>query len=224
MRRRWRSRGQPDHPSTVQLSLTGLALLAFEHGDYRQAALLLTESLTITGEGGLQWGLLNDLWSVAELAQTIEAACVRRPIAWRPRRTPRAHGLAALARQRAEYDQLLAALRASMGEDAFTAAWTAGQAMPRADAIALARDVLANIAASDILATAMTEAADSSGLSPRELDVLRLIVEGKTDREIAVDLFISHHTVSRHVSHILGKLGVESRTAATAYAVRHHLL
>jgi DNA-binding NarL/FixJ family response regulator len=60
-------------------------------------------------------------------------------------------------------------------------------------------------------------------LSPRELDVLRLIVEGKSDREIAEELFISHHTVSRHVSNILGKMGVESRTAAAATAVRDGL-
>ncbi len=55
------------------------------------------------------------------------------------------------------------------------------------------------------------------------MDVLRLLVEGKSDREIAADLFISHHTVMRHVSNILGKLGVESRTAAATYAVRHNL-
>ncbi|HUG15888.1 MAG TPA: AAA family ATPase [Thermomicrobiales bacterium] len=62
-----------------------------------------------------------------------------------------------------------------------------------------------------------------AGLSPREIEVLRLIVEGKTDREIGAELFISHHTVARHVSSILGKLGVESRTAAATWAVRHDL-
>jgi DNA-binding CsgD family transcriptional regulator/tetratricopeptide (TPR) repeat protein len=62
------------------------------------------------------------------------------------------------------------------------------------------------------------------GLTPRELDVLRLLVDGKTDREIAVDLFISHHTVMNHVSNILGKLEVDSRTAAATFAVRHELV
>jgi DNA-binding CsgD family transcriptional regulator len=57
-------------------------------------------------------------------------------------------------------------------------------------------------------------------LSPREMDVLRLIAQGKTDREIADELFISRHTVMRHVSHILAKLEVESRSAAAASAVR----
>jgi ATP/maltotriose-dependent transcriptional regulator MalT len=58
------------------------------------------------------------------------------------------------------------------------------------------------------------------GLTPRELEVLRLLSQGMSDREIADHLFISHHTVMRHVSHILGKLDVESRTAAVAKAVR----
>jgi DNA-binding CsgD family transcriptional regulator/tetratricopeptide (TPR) repeat protein len=62
------------------------------------------------------------------------------------------------------------------------------------------------------------------GLTRREIDVLRLIVLGKTDREIGADLFISHHTVMRHVSNILGKLEADSRTAAAAYALRHDLV
>jgi DNA-binding CsgD family transcriptional regulator len=61
-------------------------------------------------------------------------------------------------------------------------------------------------------------------LTPRELEVLRLLAEGKSDREIAEALFISHHTVMNHVSRILGKLDVGSRTAAAAYALRHDLV
>jgi DNA-binding CsgD family transcriptional regulator/energy-coupling factor transporter ATP-binding protein EcfA2 len=62
------------------------------------------------------------------------------------------------------------------------------------------------------------------GLSPRELDVLRLLVEGKSDREIAAALFISPRTVMRHVSSILTKLDVPSRTAAAALALRQRLV
>jgi DNA-binding NarL/FixJ family response regulator len=58
------------------------------------------------------------------------------------------------------------------------------------------------------------------GLSPREIEVLRLLVDGQTDREIAMTLFISHRTVMRHVTGILNKLGVSSRTAAATRAVR----
>lgn len=62
------------------------------------------------------------------------------------------------------------------------------------------------------------------GLSARELDVLRLIVAGRTDREIAGELFISPRTVGSHVSSILGKLDSGSRTEATARAVRDGLV
>lgn len=58
-----------------------------------------------------------------------------------------------------------------------------------------------------------------SGLTRREIDVLRLLAEGHSNRKIADELFISHHTVMRHVSNILSKLGVESRTAAARAAV-----
>jgi len=63
----------------------------------------------------------------------------------------------------------------------------------------------------------------AGGLSPREVQVLRLLATGKTNRAIAGELFISEKTVARHVSNIFTKLGLSSRAAATAYAYRHHL-
>ena len=65
---------------------------------------------------------------------------------------------------------------------------------------------------------------DPYGLSPRERDVLALLVEGRTNREIGTTLFISEKTASSHVTHILDKLGVASRGAAAALAVRGGLV
>ena len=65
---------------------------------------------------------------------------------------------------------------------------------------------------------------DTHGLSERELEVLRLVAAGKTNREIAAALVVSQHTVARHVQNIFGKLGVSSRTAATAFAFEHELV
>jgi DNA-binding NarL/FixJ family response regulator len=62
------------------------------------------------------------------------------------------------------------------------------------------------------------------GLSARELEVLRLLAAGKTNREIAATLIISEHTVSRHVQNIFHKLDVSSRAAATAFAFEHSLV
>jgi ATP/maltotriose-dependent transcriptional regulator MalT len=62
------------------------------------------------------------------------------------------------------------------------------------------------------------------GLTGREVQVLRLVASGKTNQAIAVDLVISQKTVARHLSNIFTKLGISSRTAATAYAYEHDLL
>ena len=61
-------------------------------------------------------------------------------------------------------------------------------------------------------------------LTDRELEVLRLVAAGRSNREIAAELVISPHTVSRHVQNIFLKLGLSSRAAATAYAYEHHLV
>lgn len=64
----------------------------------------------------------------------------------------------------------------------------------------------------------------SYGLTPRELQVLRLVASGKTNRAIAAELFLSEKTVDRHVSNIFDKLDVTSRAAATAFAYEHALV
>ncbi len=66
--------------------------------------------------------------------------------------------------------------------------------------------------------------AGGSGLTARELEVLRLAARGRSNREIAAELVISEHTVARHLQNIFAKLGTSSRTAASAYAFEHGLL
>ncbi len=65
---------------------------------------------------------------------------------------------------------------------------------------------------------------EAGGLSAREVEVLRLIASGRSNRAIAEDLVLSEKTVARHVSNIFAKLGVASRAAATAYAFEHDLV
>jgi DNA-binding CsgD family transcriptional regulator len=62
------------------------------------------------------------------------------------------------------------------------------------------------------------------GLSPRELEVLRHLAGGSTNKEIATELVLSERTVERHVSNVFAKLGVSTRAAATAFAYEHQLL
>ncbi len=69
-----------------------------------------------------------------------------------------------------------------------------------------------------------TETPATHGLTPRELEVLRLVAAGKTNRDIAKELVVSEHTVARHIQNIFTKLRVSSRTAATAFAFEHDLV
>ena len=94
--------------------------------------------------------------------------------------------------------------------------------------LAAARDAFAELgAATDLerLAGFLPERrADTHGLTTRELEVLRLVSAGRSNRAIASELVISEHTVARHVQNIFRKLDVTSRTAASAFAYEHHLV
>ena len=64
----------------------------------------------------------------------------------------------------------------------------------------------------------------AGGLTGREVQVLKLVATGKTNRAIASELVISEKTVAAHMSSLFTKLGLSSRSAATAYAYEHHLV
>jgi predicted ATPase/DNA-binding CsgD family transcriptional regulator len=115
--------------------------------------------------------------------------------------------LAGLDRQR---------LRAVMGDEAFDAEYAAGRALDPAQVLAaLGRT---GAAAGPAQVTVPDEAA--SLLTPRERDVLKLVAQGLSNSDIAQRLFLSEHTVHRHLANILRKLGLSSRAAAAAWGVR----
>ena len=127
------------------------------------------------------------------------------------------------AGDRARHERLVAATRGRLGKAAFEAAWATGLALTKDDAVAEAEGEVADGAASTPVAAEPAARGAAVDLSPRELEVLRLLAAGRSDREIGEALFISHRTVMRHVSNLLAKLAVDSRTAAAAYAHRHGL-
>ena len=101
-------------------------------------------------------------------------------------------------------------------------------ALGDADAAALeletAHEIFAQLGAAPDLARSRPPAGATHGLSVRELEVLRFVAAGKSNREIASTLVISEHTVARHLQNIYAKLGVSSRAAATAFAFEHELV
>jgi DNA-binding NarL/FixJ family response regulator len=175
---------------------------------------------------------------LAELSQALDAAPLRAAAA-------AAEGAVLLHRGTAE--EALPALRRA------AEAWTALECPYRAAAVRVlvaracdalgdreaaeleleaAREVFRALGAAPDLArvealsrtdAAATAAATPAGLTPRQVQVLRLVATGRTNRRIARELFISERTVERHVSDIFRKLGVSSRSAATAWAHRHGL-
>jgi predicted ATPase/DNA-binding CsgD family transcriptional regulator len=114
--------------------------------------------------------------------------------------------------------QVLAEVQTRLDERSFADAWDAGYGLSLEQAVEEARHALTE-------ARGITKVEPSpAGLSPREREVLALIVDGRSNPQIADALFISRRTVQIHVSNIFGKLGVRSRTEAATMAVRGGLV
>jgi predicted ATPase/DNA-binding CsgD family transcriptional regulator len=123
--------------------------------------------------------------------------------------------------QRHYTERIRAKAQASLAASAFAAAWTEGRSLSFADVVT---DALAFCASVAEPAPAPQGKSDPFGLTTRELDVLRLLVEGRSDREIAGTLFIGARTVQTHVANLFAKLGVNARAEAAAVAVRRGLV
>ena len=123
------------------------------------------------------------------------------------------------------YDQTVAAVRAQLGEKAFAALWSEGQQLTPQQA--LNAEARAPIPTSDLKAVSTSPlpplAASPDGLTAREVEVLRLVAIGLSKNQIAEQLVLSPNTVNVHIQSIYGKLGINSRSAATRYAIEHHL-
>jgi predicted ATPase/DNA-binding CsgD family transcriptional regulator len=155
-------------------------------------------------------------------------------------RAARLHGAAAGLRERLgtavasweqpAHEQRVAAVRAALGDERFAALWASGHAQRLEAVIAEVLDGRAPPDPADgdpaFAPDGDAPAADPAaalGLTPREADVLRLLAQGRSNREIGEALFVSPRTVNFHVTNLLAKLGLDSRAAAAAFAVRHGL-
>jgi len=193
-------------------------------GDHAAALAALTEALRLAWRVGPRWVVAEVLENLAQLATgqrqdrvAIElisgAAALRTDI-----------GVPVRPSWRAGLERTLTTTRARLGEETFGVAWTSGYERPLADLIAAAANVRITSPGSVFGRKGAREIDRPSDLSPREMDVLRHLVAGKTDREIAEALIIGIRTVQTHVSHLFTKLGVNARAEAAAVAVRRGLV
>jgi DNA-binding NarL/FixJ family response regulator len=193
-------------------------------GDLRQASARISDGLALLSQVGDRRGIALALESLATIAiargqagaavSMLASAAHTRTLLGSPR-SPADRSIA---------DAVLAEAGHTMNARALRAITDAAATLPLDAAIDHARAFVLQLAESIDAAPGPTDQARSGrpfGLSPREREVLQLLVEGRSNPGIAEALYISHKTVRNHVTSILGKLGVASRTAAATFALRH---
>jgi predicted ATPase/DNA-binding CsgD family transcriptional regulator/transcriptional regulator with XRE-family HTH domain len=207
-----------------------LAYLALRRGEVAQAEQQFVESL-------LAFAALAHTWSIGDCLAGLAAVAAARK---QGERGARLIGSAAAVHDqldpsgfsmepanRAEWDRTLALLRAQVPAPAFEMALHAGQSMTVVQALAYAQTPpLAPVVPPDTPSHQQTHPPRQSypaGLTEREVEVLRLVATGLTNAEVARRLVISPRTVNAHLNAIYGKLGVTTRSAATRFALDHHL-
>jgi predicted ATPase/DNA-binding CsgD family transcriptional regulator len=114
-----------------------------------------------------------------------------------------------------EYQHEVTILRGRMHPNEFTISWSEGQTLPLQKVI---------VEVEQLRARPQVRIQDPNTLTPRELDVLRLLVQGLSDAQIAEKLVVSRRTVTTHLTSIYGKFGVNSRSAAIRHALDHKLI
>jgi predicted ATPase/DNA-binding CsgD family transcriptional regulator len=218
-----------EHYGTVGESFN-LGLAEYLGGSPGTASVLFAESLELSRRMGMK----------ANMAYALIGLAMVRDGGDGPGRSARLHGaadkaLADLGHALEPLEARLAArdrqrLRAAMGAEAFEAEYAAGHSL---DLAQVAHDALQGIQARPeaerAAALASEPGAAVSGaapalLTPRELDVLKLVAQGLSNPEIAQRLVLSEHTVHRHLANILRRLNLSSRAAAVAWGVRTGLL
>lgn len=128
-----------------------------------------------------------------------------------------------------DHEQAVMVVRQQLGEKAFAVAWTQGRTTIPGETLISQRQNIISMATSLISPTAknvkhpLTQPYPDN-LTAREVEVLRLVAQALTDAQIAEQLIISPRTVNTHLTSIYGKIQVSSRSAATRYAIEHHLL
>ena len=204
--------------SGAAVALCDLGTISLDSGEERAAAVHYQETLSLFAALGDEWYLTSPLAGLANIAAgmgKMEPAA-RLLGATQARRA--ASGAIFFANEATRFEQTMATVRGALGEERFAEVCAIGASLPL-DAVIAEATAVAEARLRQPPAVAPREVAGPL-LTERERQVLRLLCEGHADRAIAARLAISHRTVMHHVTSLLAKLGVESRTAAATKAVR----
>ena len=193
-------------------ALFGLGLASSATGDLAAARRRYSESLALLQELGDRFLTAACLGGFAEIAAAGDRPARAVTLFAVSDALRAAIGAEHSAFVRERQERGLETARGRLDAAAFAAAWARGQALSLAEAFVEAQ-----------LEAAGERAGADLGLTPRELEVLRLIADGLTDAEVAERLVVSVRTVHAHSRSIFRKLGVGSRSAATRYALEHGL-
>jgi predicted ATPase/DNA-binding CsgD family transcriptional regulator len=211
----WESEGEAGEVPWFQ-TVTGLVLVGSDAGDWRLARSSLGGLLELWA----QHGRLPQLAYACLMAAAYVAVAERQPErAVRIGAVLAAHtrALGGLEYFGRSVTEVLRQAREALGEPAAATAWAEGQALSLEQACEAAR-----AAAQESVHAERPRGRGrlAGGLTDREAQVLRLVAEGRTNRAVADALVLSEKTVAKHLDNIFTKLGVSSRAAAVAFALR----
>ena len=201
-----------------------LGFLSFSQGDYIVARGRMEESLEILRELDGKWYIAGCLEGVAAVvtAQGEPVRAVWFMSAAQALRETIGTPLPSLLQAMHEFT--ITSVRTQLGKQAFDAAWAEGRTMTPEQILVNLEPMPKPALTTPSSASVASLPSPHAGLTPREMDVLRLLAQGLTSAQIAKRLVIGLVTVNFHVRSIYSKLGVTSRAAATRYALEHHLL
>jgi predicted ATPase/DNA-binding CsgD family transcriptional regulator len=211
------------------LTINRLGFVACARGDRRMAAKWFSESLPLWQKIGSRENIAEWLAGVASLAASSGSPDQAAWLLGVASAQCAELGHAIPRPERTSFERAKQTARAELGEVAFGAAHAAGHTVPLAQALDEASRFLTEAPPGSLPApeperSTPTDPVTGPALTRREREVLGLLCQRLTDPEIAEQLFISPYTASKHVSNVLGKLGVANRREAAAYAARHALV
>jgi predicted ATPase/DNA-binding CsgD family transcriptional regulator len=213
-----------DYRRYIAVMLYVLGRVEAQRGDLRTARDHYVESLSLVQEMGSKWIIPFDLEGLAGLLAT------QGELRW----AAQLWGAAEVLRERTSYplppvdrppyERAVTTARVQLGERAFVAAWQEGRTMTPEQALTARGEPVPSPAKPAVALRSKALPTYPCGLTAREVEVLRLVAQGFTNAQVAVQLVVSPRTVNFHLTSIYSKIGVSSRNAATRYAIEQHLI